>query len=78
MVNYLMPENMTPAEEAKANEFGDKLAREVLGLKVDDAYSPDSQGRTRWKMIGGNKTGLGLLLTLERFFEGQIAVIDGE
>jgi hypothetical protein len=75
-----MPENMTPAEEAKANEFGDKLAREVLGLKVDDAYSPDSQGRIRWMMAPGigNKTGIGLLRQMERFFEEQIAVIDGE
>jgi hypothetical protein len=70
-----MPErNMDPKEEAKANEFGDKLAREVLGLQVDRNASPDSQGRTRWKMPGGNKTGVGLLRTMERFFEEQLLV----
>ena len=76
MIEY----NMTPEEEAKANAFGDKLAREVLGLKVESAYSPDSRGRTRWKMAEsiGNKTGLGLLRTLERFFEETINIIDGE
>lgn len=76
MIEY----NMTPEEEAKANDFGDKLAREVLGLKVENTYSPDSLGRTRWRMAEGigNKTGLGLLRTLERFFEETISIIDGE
>jgi hypothetical protein len=65
---------MTTEEEAKANEFGDKLAREVLGLKVDITESPDTQRRTRWKMAPGigNKTGVGLLRQMERFFEEQI------
>jgi hypothetical protein len=74
----MIERDMDPKEEAKANAFGDKLASEVLGLKVDTDASPDSQGRTRWMMPGGNKTGLGLLLTLERFFEEQIDIIDGE
>jgi hypothetical protein len=68
--------NMTPEEEAVSNAFGDKLAREVLGLEIDSAYSPDNQGRIRWKMPGGNKTGIGLLLTLERAFEEMVEQID--
>ena len=72
-----MPErDMDPKEEAKANAFGDKLAREVFGLQVDSAYSPDSQGRIRWKMAEGigNKTGVGLLRTMERWMSEQLLV----
>jgi hypothetical protein len=70
-------EYITPEEEAKANVFGDKLAQDVLGLEIDRSASPDSQGRIRWKLPGGNKTGVGLLRTMERFFEEQIDAIDG-
>jgi hypothetical protein len=74
----MIERNMTPKEEAEANAFGDKLAKDVLGLQMDNYATPDSQGRKRWRLPGGNKTGLGLLLTLERFFDEQIAAIDGE
>ena len=69
---------MTPEEEAKANALGDKLAQDVLGLREATQWSPDSMGRKRWYLPDGNKTGLGLLRTIERFAEEQIAIIDGE
>ena len=68
--------DMSPKDEARANAFGDKIAREVFGLQVDNACSPDSQGRTRWKMAPeiGNKTGVGILRVMERFAEEQLLI----
>ena len=71
----MIENNMTPEEEAKANAFGDKLAKDVLGLKADLMAPHDSQGNTRWALPGGSKTGLGLLRTLEHFFDEQAETI---
>ena len=57
--------NLSPAEEAKLNTVGDGIAR-ALKMSVDYDASPDSQGRTRWRTNIGNKTGIGLLRTIER------------
>lgn len=77
-----MPANITRThprleaqEEAKLNEVGDRLAN-MLGMQVDSAYSPDSQGRTRWKTSVGNKTGIGLLRTVESFIAGEIRSLE--
>jgi hypothetical protein len=67
--------NLPPNEEAKLNAVGDKLA-EMLNIPLDSAYSPDSQGRKRWRIEGGNKTGVGLLRTIERFIEEQVEALD--
>jgi hypothetical protein len=66
--------NLPPAEEAKMNAVGDKLA-EALNIPFDDAYSPDSQGRKRWAIAGGNKTGIGLLRTIERVLSEEVAAV---
>lgn len=69
--------NLPPAEEAKMNAVGDKLA-EALNIPFDNAYSPDAQGRKRWAVQGGNKTGIGLLRTIERVLSEQIAAMEGQ
>jgi hypothetical protein len=64
---------MNKAEETKLNDAGDRLAN-LLGMKVDRDASPDSDGRTRWITSVGNKTGLGLFLTLERFISQEVVM----
>ena len=58
---------MSKTEENKLNKIGDELA-ERLNIPLDSDNSPDSTGRKRWSLRDGNKTGLGLLRTLEGFF----------
>ena len=67
-------QNLSPAEEAKLNKVGDAVAR-ALELCVDHNASYDSQGRTRWKLNIGNKTGIGLLRTIERVLNEQVAEV---
>lgn len=63
--------NLPITEENKLNEVGDRLAN-LLGMKVDHDNSPDSQGRTRWRTAIGNKTGLGLIRTIESHVAGEL------
>jgi hypothetical protein len=63
--------NLPITEENKLNEVGDRLAT-LLGMKVDHEASPDSQGRTRWRTTIGNKTGVGLLRTIESHIAGEL------
>jgi hypothetical protein len=56
---------LTPTEEKQLNDFGDQIAATLM-MQEDKENSPDTQGRKRWKTTEGNKTGLGLMRTLER------------
>lgn len=62
---------MTLQDENKLNAVGDELAH-MLFMSVDREASPDSQGRTRWRTTVGNKTGLGLMRTIERFVGDKV------
>ena len=67
--------NLPPAEEAKLNAAGDKLA-EMLHMKRDNDASPDSQGRIRWKTTYGNKTGIGVIRSIESFVADELRSIE--
>jgi hypothetical protein len=67
--------NLTPLEEEKLNQFGDEMA-EMLGMKLDTEATPDAFGRKRWKTSVGNKTGIGLFRTLERFAGEKLVEIE--
>ncbi len=66
---------MTKEMENELNTFGDELATN-LGMKVDTDCSPDSQGRTRWKTSFGNKTGMGLLFTIQTMVAEKVKVLE--
>ena len=61
-----------PSEESHLNELGDKLAA-MLNIPLYGSER-DSEGRLRWDIQGGNKTGLGLLRTIERFLSEAKAI----
>ena len=61
-------DTFTPDQEAVLNNIGDKLAR-MLQMRIYSDKPRDSMGRTRWATSEGDKTGLGLIRTIERFFE---------
>lgn len=69
--------NLTDAAaEAKLNAVGDKLA-EALNIPRDCENGVfDSQGRKRWAVAGGNKTGIGLLRTIEHLVSVETAAVD--
>ena len=58
---------ITPDQEAALNAIGDKLAR-MLQMHTNSDKPRDSMGRTRWLTADGDKTGLGLIRTIEGFF----------
>ncbi len=53
----------TREQEETLNACGDGLAM-ALYMREDSGNSPDSMGRKRWRTQWGNKTGLGLVLTI--------------
>jgi len=70
--------NLTPAEEAKLNAVGDKLA-EILNIPAHLGegifFGLDTQGRHRWKTTEGTKTGIGLLRTIEQLIIEEVAAV---
>lgn len=60
-------DTFTPDQEAVLNNIGDKLAR-MLQMRIHPDRPRDSMGRTRWLTTDGDKTGLGLIHTIEGFF----------
>ena len=65
--------NLTPAEEAKLNAVGDKLAETLNIPQV--LHGRDSAGRIRWAIQGGTHTGIGVLRTIERVITEQVAAV---
>jgi hypothetical protein len=68
--------NLSPAEEAKMNAVGDKLA-ETLNIPRA-GNERDSQGRLRWDIQGGSHTGIGLLRAIERVLAEQVKAMEGQ
>jgi hypothetical protein len=68
--------NLPPAEEAKMNAVGDKLAETLNIPRAGDGR--DSQGRVRWDVQGGDKTGIGVLRTIERVLAEQVKAMEGQ
>ena len=60
-------------EENKLNDVGDRLAN-MLGLRI--VRVKDTQGRIRWATNHGDKTGIGLLRTIESFIATEIAALE--